>query len=132
VQVGGQWPGASDGVGTGLDFDGAVAEAGVIGAHLPLLLASDQIFHRVKSASINFSESFARLFEVGIADGSLTPPGGDPRKRPSWCLNAVCWSYVQLRDRHRWPTERAGHGLRRLMTPGLMTMPGSGTRRAGS
>ena len=86
VQVGGQWPGASDGVGTGLDFDGAVPAAGVIGAHLPLLLASDQIFQRVKSASINFSESFARLFEDGIADGSLAPPGGDPRKRPSCCL----------------------------------------------
>jgi hypothetical protein len=58
---------------------------GVIGAHLPLLLASDQIFQWVKSASINFSESFARLFDDGMADGSLAPPGGDPRKRPSCC-----------------------------------------------
>jgi hypothetical protein len=62
------------------------ALSGVIGAHLPLLLASDQIFHRARVASINFSEPFARLFKDGIADGSLTPPGGDPQKRSSCCL----------------------------------------------
>ena len=35
---------------------------GVIDAHLPLLLASDQVFHRAKAAQINFNEPFARLF----------------------------------------------------------------------
>jgi hypothetical protein len=49
----------------------------VIDAHLHLL-ASDQVFHRAKAASINFSEPFARLFGDGLADGSLAPPGGDP------------------------------------------------------
>jgi hypothetical protein len=35
---------------------------------------------------------------------------------------------VQLRDSLRWPPERAEHGLRRLMTPGLVIVP----RPAGS
>lgn len=61
------------------------ALSGVINAHLPLLLALDQDFHQAKAASINSNEPFARLFEDGIADGSLTPPGGDPRKQPSCC-----------------------------------------------
>lgn len=30
------------------------------------------------AASINSNEPFARLFEDGIADGPLAPPGGDP------------------------------------------------------
>jgi AcrR family transcriptional regulator len=104
---------------------------GVIDAHLPLLLASDQVFHRAR-ASINFNEPFARLFEDGIADGSLTLPGGDPAEAAELLFNTVCWSYVHLRGRHRWPAERARHGLRRLMTPGLVAVPGPGTRPAGS
>ena len=74
---------------------------GVIDAHLPLLLASDQVFHRAKAASINFNEPFARLFEDGIADGSLAPPGGDPAEAAELLFNTVCWSYVHLRGRHR-------------------------------
>src|SRR5215831_3234751 len=105
---------------------------GVIDAHLPLLLASDQVFHRANAASINFNEPFARLFEDGIADGSLAPPGGDPAEAAELLFNTVCWSYVHLRGRHRWPAERARHGLRRLMTPGLVTVPGPGKRPAGS
>jgi AcrR family transcriptional regulator len=105
---------------------------GVIDAHLPLLLASDQVFHRAKAASINFNEPFARLFEDGIADESLAPPGGDAAEAAELLFNTVCWSYVHLRGRHRWPAERARQGLRRLVTPGLAAVPGPGTRPAGS
>jgi AcrR family transcriptional regulator len=105
---------------------------GVIDAHLPLLAASDQVFHRARAASINFNEPFARLFEDGVADGSLAPPGGDPSEAAELLFNAVCWSYVHLRGRHRWPAERARHGLLRLITPGLVAVPGPGTRPAGS
>src|SRR5262252_7796612 len=91
---------------------------GVIDSHLPLLLASDQVFHRAKAASVNFNEPFARLFGDGIADGSLAPPGGDPAEAAELLLNTACWSYVHLCGRHRWPAERARHGLRRLITPG--------------
>src|SRR5215471_16222688 len=105
---------------------------GVIDSHLPLLLASDQIFHRAKAASVNFNEPFARLFGDGIADGSLAPPGGDPAEAAELLFNTVCWSYVHLRGRHHWPSERARQGLRSLMTPGLVAVPGPGKRPAGS
>jgi AcrR family transcriptional regulator len=104
----------------------------VIDAHLPLLAASDQVFHRAGATSINFNEPFARLFEDGVADGSLAPPGGDPSEAAELLFNTVCWSYVHLRGRHHWPAERARHGLRRLITPGLVAVPGPGTRSAGS
>ncbi|HEV8279558.1 MAG TPA: TetR/AcrR family transcriptional regulator [Streptosporangiaceae bacterium] len=100
---------------------------GVIDAHLPLLLASDQVFHRAKAAQINFNEPFARLFTDGTADGSLAPPGEDPAAAAELLFNTVCWSYVHLRGRHHWPAERARQGLRRLITPTLETVPG--TRR---
>lgn len=93
---------------------------GVIDSHLPLLLASDQIFHRAKAASINFNEPFARLFGDGIVDGSLAPPGGDPAEAAELLFNTVCWSYVHLRGRHHWPAERARQSLRALIEPGLV------------
>jgi AcrR family transcriptional regulator len=97
---------------------------GVIDAHLPLLLASDQVFHRAKAAQINFNEPFARLFTDGTADGSLAPPGEDPAAAAELLFNTVCWSYVHLRGRHHWPAERARQGLRRLITPALEAVPG--------
>jgi AcrR family transcriptional regulator len=96
---------------------------GVIDSHLPLLLASDQVFHRAKVASINFNEPFARLFQDGAADGSLTSPGGDSAEAAELLFNTVCWSYVHLRGRHHWPAGRARQGLRRLITPGLGPQP---------
>ena len=93
---------------------------GVIDSHLPLLLASDQVFHRAKAASINFNEPFARLFGDGVVDGSLAPPGGDPAEAAELLFNTVCWSYVHLRGRHHWPAERARRGLRALIEPGLV------------
>jgi AcrR family transcriptional regulator len=92
---------------------------GVIDAHLPLLLASDQVFHRARAARINFSEPFARLFADGAVDGSLAPPGEDPAAAAELLFNTLCWSYVHLRGRHLWTVERARQGLRRLITPGL-------------
>jgi AcrR family transcriptional regulator len=99
---------------------------GVIDSHLPLLLASDQVFHRAKAARINFNEPFARLFGDGIADGSLAPPGGDPAEAAELLFNTVCWSYVHLRGRHHWPAERARQGLRALIGPGLGAGPARG------
>jgi AcrR family transcriptional regulator len=96
---------------------------GVIDAHLPLLLASDHVLHRARAARINFNEPFARLFQDGAADGSLAPPGGDPAEAAELLFNTVCWSYVHLRGRHRWPAGRARQGLRRLITPGMEPQP---------
>ncbi len=92
---------------------------GVVDAHLPLLLASDQVFHRAKAARINFSEPFTRLFEDGAADGSLVAPGEDAAAAADLLFNTVCWSYVHLRGRHHWPAARARQGLCALIGPGL-------------
>jgi AcrR family transcriptional regulator len=105
---------------------------GVIDAHLPLLLASDQVFHRAKAARINFNEPFARLFTDGAADGSLVPPGEDPAATAELLFNTLCWSYVHLRGRHHWTPDRARSGLRRLITPGLGAVPGPEPRLARS
>src|SRR5215831_5973833 len=99
---------------------------GVIDSHLPLLLASDQVFHRAKAASVNFNEPFARLLGDGVVDGSLMPPGGDPAEAAELLSNTVCWSYVHLRGRHHWPAERARRGLRALIEPGLGAAPDNG------
>src|SRR5262249_58818285 len=98
----------------------------------PLRPAWDRVSPGARAASINFNDPFARLFEDGIADGSLAPPGGDPAEAAELLFNAVCWSYVHLRGRHRWLAERARHGLRELMTPGIVAVPGLGTGPAGS
>src|SRR5215467_9544157 len=104
----------------------------VIDAHLPLLLASDQVFHRASAAEINFSEPFTRLFEDGTVDGSLVPPGGDPVEAAQLVFNTACWSYVHLRGRHHWAAQRARQGLRALIGPGLGAGPGPSTRPAAS
>lgn len=96
---------------------------GVIDAHLPLLLASDQVFHRAGAAEINFTEPFTRLFEDGTVDGSLVPPGDDPAEAAELLFNTVCWCYVHLRGRHRWAARRARQGLRALIAPGLEAGP---------
>lgn len=95
----------------------------VIDAHLPLLLASDQVFHRARAARINFNEPFTRLFEDGAVDGSLTAPGGEPAAAADLLFNTACWSYVHLRGRHHWPAPRARQGLRELIGPGLAAGP---------
>jgi AcrR family transcriptional regulator len=97
----------------------------VIDAHLPLLLASDQVFHRAHTAQVNFNEPFTRLFEDGAVDGSLMPPGGGPAEAADLLFNTVCWSYVHLRGRHSWQAARARQGLRALITPALAGQPGS-------
>jgi hypothetical protein len=103
AQVGGHWAGGGDGVGSGLDFDGAVAAGGRMG------------------------DPASR-----VRPSRCRTPGGDPAEAAELLFNTVCWPYVHLRGRHRWPAERARHGLRRLMTPGLVAVPGPGTRPAGS
>ena len=66
----------------------------------------------------------SRLFGDGFADGPLAPPDGDPAEAAELLFNTVGWSYVHLRGRHRWPIERARHGLGRLMTRGPVPVPG--------
>lgn len=91
----------------------------VIDAHLPLLLASDTIFHRASTSRLSFSEPFVRLFQDGTVDESIALVGGSPAEAADLFFNTICWPYVHLRGRHRWSAERARAGLRALVGPAL-------------
>ncbi|HLQ54047.1 MAG TPA: helix-turn-helix domain-containing protein [Streptosporangiaceae bacterium] len=91
----------------------------VIDAHLPLLLASDTVFHRATATKINFNEPFTRLFEDGRIDRSVAAIADDPAEAADLLFNTVCWPYVHLRGRHGWPPARARKRLRGLLGPSL-------------
>jgi AcrR family transcriptional regulator len=101
-------------------MDGALeALFDVIDAHLPLLLASDTIFHRASASRLSFIEPFIRLFQDGAIDQTVATPGGSPREAADLLFNTVCWPYVHLRGRHGWSRARARRGLRALAGPAL-------------
>src|SRR5581483_6230502 len=82
---------------------GALCE--VAEKHLPLLVATDTIFHEAHIlTSKSFTEPLARLLSDGISDGSLRQ--GDCDEMASVLFNTVCWTYVHLRARHQWAPER--------------------------
>jgi hypothetical protein len=86
-------------------------------AHLPLLMASDQVFHRASVTGLNFNEPFSRLFRDGLGDGRLQPPGGDPDQAADLFFNTACWPYVHLSGRHRWDWEKLRSPLSALGMP---------------
>ena len=91
----------------------------VIDAHLPLLLASDTVFHRATATRINFNEPFIRLFEDGAIDHSVAAIADDPAESSDLLFNTVCWPYVHLRGRHGWAPDRARRRLSGLLGPSL-------------
>ena len=91
----------------------------VIDAHLPLLLASDTVFHRATATKINFNEPFIRLFEDGRIDRSVADIAGDPAEAADLLFNTACWPYVHLRGRHGWTSARARQRLGGLLGPSL-------------
>jgi hypothetical protein len=91
----------------------------VIDAHLPLLLASDTVFHRATATRINFNEPFTRLFEDGLIDHSVAPIADDPAESADLLFNTACWPYVHLRGRHGWTSARARRGLHGLLSGSL-------------
>jgi AcrR family transcriptional regulator len=91
----------------------------VIDAHLPLLLASDTIFHRASTTRLSFNEPFMRLFEDGATDGSVALIAADPEEASDVLFNVICWPYAHLRGRHGWTAELARRRMRALITPSL-------------
>jgi AcrR family transcriptional regulator len=91
----------------------------VIDAHLPLLLASDTVFHRASQTRLSFNEPFIRLFEDGRIDHSVAAIADDPEESSDLLFNAICWPYVHLRGRHDCTAERARRRLRGLLGPSL-------------
>ncbi len=80
--------------------------------HLPLLMASDRVFHwgfrqEHGAAGVNFVDPFGRFLADGAADGSLRPFDDPPDERAEVVFNMVCWTYVHLRGAHDLPPERA-------------------------
>jgi AcrR family transcriptional regulator len=114
------WP-ALTGTGTARQRLDQAIEAlfDVIDAHLPLLLASDTIFHRASATPLSFNEPFLRLFADGRIDGTVNLIGTDPEEASDVLFNTVCWPYVHLRGRHHWVAERARDRLLAVIVPSL-------------
>lgn len=89
--------------------------------HLPLLLASDTVFHRAHdqaTPSVPFTEPIVRLIRDGVADHSLDPPE-DCETMGLIVFNTVAWPYVHLRGRHDWTPRKARGLLIQLVMGGL-------------
>ena len=95
--------------GTGRDRleRGLVALCELLDRHLPLMLANDEAFHQdtAPGQPPDYLHPFIQFLREGAADGSLEP-GDDLVEAANVAFNAVAWTYVHLRGRHRWPAER--------------------------
>jgi AcrR family transcriptional regulator len=76
--------------------------------HLPLMLATDEAFHQEPAPGEppSYLHPFIRFLREGARDGSLAP-NEDDVATADLAFNAVAWTYVHLRGRHGWPSERA-------------------------
>ncbi len=106
--------------GTGCDRlkEALRALCGVADLHLPLLVATDTIFHEAHILTrTDFIEPLARLLQDGMSDGSIRAV--DHREMASVLFNTVCWTYVHLRAKHQWTPERVQALLLELVLEGL-------------
>ena len=80
----------------------------LIDRHLPLLVATDEVFHQPPEPGghPDYLSPFVRFLREGEADGSLRTPT-DPGETADVLFNAVAWPYVHLRGRHAWEPARA-------------------------
>ncbi|MHB8294593.1 MAG: TetR/AcrR family transcriptional regulator [Acidimicrobiales bacterium] len=93
--------------------------------HLPLLLASDTVFHRAHdqaAPSVPFTDPLVRLIRDGVSDHSLDPPE-DCETMGLIVFNTVAWPYVHLRGRHGWIPAKARGLLIRLVMSGVRGGP---------
>jgi AcrR family transcriptional regulator len=89
--------------------------------HLDLLLASDSAFHRAWAElrpKYSFLSPFIRILEEGASDGTLNTLG-EKREVADLLFNTVCWPYVHLRGRHRWPAAEASGRVIGLVVDGI-------------
>ncbi|HEX6540945.1 MAG TPA: TetR/AcrR family transcriptional regulator [Ktedonobacterales bacterium] len=113
------WPTlTSEGTGGARLRAALLALCDVADAHLPLLVATDTIFHEAHILTrTDFIEPLARLLRDGISDGSIRPV--DHHEMASVLFNTVCWTYVHLRAKHQWTPERVRELLLDLVLRGL-------------
>ena len=80
----------------------------LIDRHLPLLVATDEVFHQPPEPGghPDYLSPFVQFLREGEADGSLRPPA-ELVETADVLFNAVAWPYVHLRGRHGWEPARA-------------------------
>jgi AcrR family transcriptional regulator len=77
-----------------------------------------------RTTSIEFIEPFERLLTDGTIDGSLAST--DPKHDATLVANAVCWTYLHMREAHRWPGPATAEQIVAMATAHLRTR-GQGT-----
>lgn len=99
---------------------GLVALCGVIDRHLPLVAASDTVFHQGAPASVQvqYAAPYARFIKDGRADGSL-PTSGSVHDRATLAFNIVAWTYAHMRRHHGWTPAKARRLVVGLVLAGL-------------
>jgi len=80
----------------------------LIDRHLPLMLATDEVFHQPPEPGQppDYLRPLIQFLREGEADGSLTLRA-ELVETADVLFNAVAWPYVHMRGRHGWDPERA-------------------------
>jgi AcrR family transcriptional regulator len=92
----------------------------VIDRHLPLVLASDTVFHQGDPGTrqVNYLDPFVQFVHEGAADGSLHPRGSLDDVADI-VFNSVAWTYTHMRGRHHWSRDRARRMIIDLVMRGV-------------
>jgi len=100
---------------------GLAALCGLIDEHLPLMLATDEVFHQPprRGQPADYLKPFIAFLRDGAADGTLAP-GDDVVEAADAVFNATAWPYVHLRGRHKWSAERARRVVVGLVLNGVV------------
>jgi len=84
-----------------------------------------------RTTSMQFIEPFERLLRDGVLDGSLVCE--DPVSDATLVANAVAWTYLHMRQAHRWDRATASTQMIRLamahLLPASATATGAAQRR---
>ena len=99
---------------------GIVALCQVIDRHLPLVLASDTVFHQDQPGTrqVNYLDPFVQFVREGQADGSLHSERTTDDVADI-VFNAVAWTYAHMRGRHHWARDRAEQMVLGLVLNGV-------------
>jgi AcrR family transcriptional regulator len=87
---------------------GLEALCDLLDRHLPLMLATDEVFHQETAPGVppDYLHPFIQFLREGGQDGSL-PEADDVVHAADIAFNMTAWPYVHLRGRHEWPAEEA-------------------------
>jgi len=115
------WPVLNAG-GTGRERleSGLVQLCAVIDRHLPLVLASDTVFHQGPPGTVlvHYSAPFARFVRDGRRDRSLSKVG-TVEEQSLLAFNTVAWTYTHLRGHHGWTPAQAQRLVVGLVLAGM-------------